>query len=55
MKKKLELTLIGYFFTFLNLYLTINSKPIAGIAFGFVACYFFIKALTIRKKDDEDR
>ena len=53
MQEKLELTAIGYTFSFLNIYLTLNGKPLPGIAFGLVACYFFIKALMIRKKDDE--
>lgn len=52
-RKKLELTAIGYLFSFTNIYLTLNDKPLPGIAFGIVACYFFIKALMIRKKDDE--
>lgn len=53
MKEKLELTAIGYIFTLANIFLTLNGKPIAGIMFGFVSCYFFIKALLIRKKEDE--
>lgn len=53
MKEKLELTAIGYVFSLLNIYLTLNNKPLPGIAFGLVACYFFIQALLVRKKDDE--
>ena len=53
MQEKLELTAIGYLFSLLNIYLTINGKPLVGIAFGVVSCIFFIKALMIRKKDDE--
>lgn len=50
MKEKLELTAIGYVFSLANIYLTLNGKPFPGIAFGFVACVFFIKALLIRRK-----
>ena len=53
MKKKLELTAIGYLFSLANLYLTLNGFAVVGIAFGLVGCYFFIKALMVRKKDDE--
>ncbi len=50
LKEKMELTAIGYLFALANIYLTMNNKPLPGIAFGFVACYFFIKALLIRNK-----
>jgi hypothetical protein len=50
MKEKLELTAIGYLFALANIYLTMNNKPLPGIAFGFVACVFFIRALMIRNK-----
>jgi len=50
LKEKMELTALGYLFALVNVYLTWNSKPLQGVAFGLVACYFFIKALRIRKK-----
>lgn len=50
LKEKIELTALGYLFALANIYLTLINKPLPGIAFGFVACYFFIKALLIRKK-----
>jgi len=53
MEEKLELTAIGYVFTLANIYLTLNGKPIVGIAFGLISCYFFIKALMIKNKKDE--
>jgi hypothetical protein len=49
-EKKLKLTLFGYLFTLLNLYMTTNGKTIVGVAFGLVACVFFIKSLLIRNK-----
>jgi hypothetical protein len=48
--KKLNYTLVGYFFCLLNLYMTMNNLPIVGIGFGFVSVYFFIKALLIKEK-----
>ena len=48
-QKKLELTVIGYLFTLLNILMTVRGFPIVGIAFGFTACIFFIKALRIRE------
>ena len=48
--KKLEYTLVGYFFTLLNLFMTVNGWAIIGIGFGFTAFYFFIKALKIKEK-----
>jgi hypothetical protein len=53
MQQKLELTAIGYVFTLANIYLTVSGKPLVGIAFGLISCYFFIKALMIKPKDDE--
>jgi len=53
MKKKLEYTLIGYLYALLNIYMTLSGKPLFGIFFGGVACYFFLKALLIRKKENE--
>ena len=53
MTEKLELTALGYIFTLGNIYLTLNEKPIIGIAFGIISCYFFIKALLIRNRDDK--
>jgi hypothetical protein len=50
LKQKMELTAIGYLFSLMNIYLTISNKPLPGIAFGCVACYFFVKALLIRDK-----
>ncbi len=50
MKQKLELTLIGYFFSLLNIFMTLKNLPIVGIGFGFVALYFFIKALLLKKE-----
>jgi len=50
MKEKLELTVLGYLFCLLNVYTTLNGYPSVGVAFGLVACAFFIKALSIRKK-----
>ena len=47
-KEKLELTAIGYLFSLGNIYLTLNNKPLPGIAFGVVACIFFIRALRIK-------
>jgi hypothetical protein len=49
LKQKMELTAIGYLFALANIYLTLSGKPLPGIALGIVACYFFIKALLIRK------
>jgi hypothetical protein len=48
-QKKLELTAIGYLFTLLNIFMTVRGIPLVGIAFGFVACIFFIKALKIKE------
>jgi len=53
MNEKLELTAVGYIFTIGNIFLTLNGKPIAGIAFGLISCYFFIKALMIKNTKDE--
>ncbi len=50
LKQKMEFTAIGYLFALVNIYLTMNEKPLPGIAFGFVACYFFIKALLLKRK-----
>jgi hypothetical protein len=50
LKEKMELTALGYLFALANIYLTLSDKPLPGIAFGFVACYFFIKALLVRNK-----
>jgi hypothetical protein len=47
-QKKLELTVIGYLFTLLNVFMTVRGFSIVGIAFGLVACMFFIKALRIK-------
>lgn len=49
-EEKLKLTLLGYLFTLLNLYMTTSGKTIVGVAFGLVACVFFIKSLLIRNK-----
>ena len=48
LKEKMELTLIGYGFTGLNLYATYVGYAIVGVAFGIVALIFFIRALRIR-------
>jgi hypothetical protein len=48
LSKKLELTAVGYLFTALNLFMTLQGFPIVGIGFGFVAVFFFIKALLIK-------
>ena len=50
LKEKMEFTALGYLFSLLNVYLTLSGKPLPGIAFGFVASYFFIKALLVKKK-----
>ena len=50
LRQKIELTAIGYLFALVNIYLTMSGKPFPGIAFGLVACYFFIKALLLRNK-----
>ena len=50
LKEKMELTALGYLFALANIYLTLSDKPLPGIAFGFVAYYFFIKALLVRNK-----
>jgi hypothetical protein len=50
MTQKLELTINGYFFSLLNIFMTLNNLPIVGIGFGFVALYFFIKALLLKKE-----
>lgn len=50
LKEKMEFTALGYLFCLLNIYLTMSGKPLAGIAFGFMSGYFFVKALLIRKK-----
>jgi hypothetical protein len=48
-EKKLRLTLSGYLFTMLNIYMTTNGKTLFGIGFGLVACYFFIKSLLVKE------
>jgi len=48
-KQKLELTVIGYLFTLLNVLMTVRGFPIVGIGFGITACVFFIRALRIRE------
>ena len=48
LREKMELTAIGYLFSALNIYLTLNNKPLPGIAFGVVACIFFVKALRLK-------
>ena len=53
-KKKLEATLLGYLFCMLNIYMTVSNYPIVGIGFGFVSCYFFIKALRIKGDQSGD-
>lgn len=49
-RKKLELTALGYLFSLGNIFLTLSGNPLVGIAFGFVACYFFVKALLVGRK-----
>jgi hypothetical protein len=51
MTRKLELTAMGYLFCLGNIYLTVNGKALAGIAFGIVSGIFFIKALMIKNND----
>lgn len=48
LKRKMELTFIGYLFAMLNIATTIHNFPIAGIFFGLVACSFFVKALLVK-------
>lgn len=48
MSKKLELSVIGYTFSLLNVYMTLNGYPIVGIGFGLVAVVFFVKALRMK-------
>lgn len=50
MRQKLELTAVGYVFSIMNIYLTLNDKPLPGIVFGVIACGFFIQALRIKEK-----
>lgn len=52
LKRKLELTFIGYLFTMLNLAMTVNNYPIMGIFFGGVSVIFFIKALMLKNEKD---
>lgn len=48
-KEKLKLTSLGYLFSMLNVYMVVNGKTIFGIAFGLVACCFFIKSLLLKE------
>jgi hypothetical protein len=50
LKRKLELTFVGYLFVLLNLASTIHNFPIVGIFFGLVAMTFFVRALLIKEK-----
>lgn len=49
MEKKLNYTLIGCFFSLLNIALIETRFTIVGIGFGLVAVAFFIKALRINE------
>jgi hypothetical protein len=49
LKRKMELTFIGYLFVILNVVTTAHNFSIVGIFFGLVACSFFIRALMIRE------
>lgn len=48
LKRKLELTFVGYLFVLLNIASTLHNFPIVGIFFGLVAIVFFVRALLLK-------